>query len=107
MKLTRNINLHGVVLTIDEDAYQLLKDYLSDIESRLPADEKKDVMDDVENRIAELLQSALFAQKGQSVTIDMVRDVRSRIGEPDEFGENKRPPSNANRRSRVRAWAVC
>ena len=65
MKLTRNINLHGVVLTIDEDAYQLLKDYLSDIESRLPADEQKDVMDDVESRIAELLQSALFAQKGQ------------------------------------------
>lgn len=91
MKLTRNINLHGVVLTIDEDAYQLLKDYLSDIESRLPVDEQKDVMDDVESRIAELLQSALFAQKGQSVTIDMVRDVRTRIGEPDEFGENKRP----------------
>lgn len=91
MKLTRNINLHGVVLTIDEDAYQLLKDYLSDIESRLPADEQKDVMDDVESRIAELLQSALFAQKGQSVTVDMVRDVRTRIGEPDEFGENKRP----------------
>lgn len=91
MKLTRNINLHGVVLTIDEDAYQLLKDYLSDIENRLPADEQKDVMDDVESRIAELLQSALFAQKGQSVTIDMVRDVRTRIGEPDEFGENKRP----------------
>ena len=91
MKLTRNINLHGVVLTIDEDAYQLLKDYLSDIESRLPADEQKDVMDDVESRIAELLQSALFAQKGQSVTIDMVRDVRTRIGEPNEFGENKRP----------------
>lgn len=91
MKLTRNINLHGVVLTIDEDAYQLLKDYLSDIESRLPADEQKDVMDDVESRIAELLQSALFAQKGQSVTIDIVRDVRTRIGEPDEFGENKRP----------------
>ncbi len=91
MKLTRNINLHGVVLTIDEDAYQLLKDYLSDIESRLPADEQKDVMDDVESRIAELLQSELFAQKGQSVTIDMARDVRTRIGEPDEFGENKRP----------------
>ena len=98
MKLTRNINLHGVVLTIDEDAYQLLKDYLSDIESRLPADEQKDVMDDVESRIAELLQSALFAQKGQSVTIDMIRDVRMRIGEPDEFGENKRPAIKRERK---------
>ena len=63
MKLTRSINLQGVVFTIDEDAYQLLKDYLSDIDSRLPFDEKKDVMDDLESRIAELLRSALFAQK--------------------------------------------
>ena len=91
MKLTKNINLHGVVLTIDEDAYQLLKDYLADIEGRLPADEQKDVMDDVESRVAELLQSALFAQKVDSATINMVRDVRKRIGEPSEFGENKRP----------------
>ena len=91
MKLTRSINLQGVVFTIDEDAYQLLKDYLSDIESRLPIDEKKDVMDDLESRIAELLQSALFAQKVESVTIEMIRDVRARIGEPDAFGENKRP----------------
>lgn len=91
MKLTRSINLQGVVFTIDEDAYQLLKDYLSDIESRLPIDEKKDVMDDLESRIAELLQSALFAQKVESVTIEMIRNVRARIGEPDAFGENKRP----------------
>lgn len=91
MKLTRSINLQGVVFTIDEDAYQLLKDYLADIESRLPQDEQKDVMDDLESRIAELLQSALFAQNSESVTINMVRSVRTRIGEPDEFGENKRP----------------
>ena len=91
MKLTRTINLHGVVLTIDEDAYQSLKDYLDDIESRLPADEQRDVMDDLESRIAELLQSDLFVQKVDSVTIDMIQGIRARIGEPNEFGENKRP----------------
>ncbi len=91
MKLTRNINLHGVVLTIDEDAYQALKDYLNDIEGRLPADEQKDVMEDLESRIAELLQSALFAQSAQAVTIGMVRNIQQRIGDPSEFGENKRP----------------
>lgn len=91
MKLTRSINLHGVVLNIDEDAYQLLKDYLEDIENRLPADERHDVIEDLESRIAELLQAALFDHKYESVSINMVRDVRARIGEPDEFGENKRP----------------
>ena len=91
MKLTRNINLHGVVLTIDEDAYQALKDYLSDIERRLPEDEKTDVMEDLESRIAELLQSALFARSAQAVTIFMIEDIKHRIGDPSEFGENKRP----------------
>jgi len=91
MKLTRTINLHGVIVHIDEDAYQLLKDYLADIENRLPADERKDVMEDLESRIAELLQSALFAQKSESATIEMVQEVRRRIGAPEEFGENKRP----------------
>lgn len=100
MKLTRSINLQGVVFTIDDDAYQLLKSYLADIESRLPADEQKDVMDDLEMRIAELLQSALFAQKVESVTIEMIRSVRARIGEPDAFGENKRPVIKRERISR-------
>lgn len=100
MKLTRSINLHGVVLNIDEDAYQLLKDYLSDIENRLPADERQDVMDDLESRIAELMQSALFDHKYESVTINMVRDVRARIGEPSEFGENKRPVIKRDRITR-------
>ena len=100
MKLTRSINLQGVVFTIDEDAYQLLKDYLSDIDSRLPFDEKKDVMDDLESRIAELLRSALFAQKVESVTVEMIKNVRARIGEPDAFGENKRPVFKRDRISR-------
>ena len=100
MKLTRSINLNGVVLTIDEDAYQLLKDYLDDIEHRLPQDERTDVMEDVESRIAELLQSALFDHKVASVTVEMIRDVRSRIGEPDQFGENKRPVIKPDRISR-------
>ena len=100
MKLTRSINLQGVVFTIDEDAYQLLKDYLSDIDSRLPFDEKKDVMDDLESRIAELLRSALFAQKVESVTVEMIKDVRARIGEPDAFGENKRPVFKRDRINR-------
>ena len=100
MKLTRNINLHGVVLNIDDDAYELLKEYLADIESRLPKEEQQDVMDDLESRIAELLKAALFDRKAESVTIEMVRNVRARIGEPNEFGENKRPTFKPERISR-------
>lgn len=100
MKITRNINLHGVVLTMDEDAYQELKDYLADIENRLPEDEKTDVMDDLESRIAEVLQSELFARSAQVVTLMMIKNIENRIGAPSEFGENKRPVVPRERMSR-------
>ena len=100
MKITRNINLHGVVLTMDEDAYLELKDYLADIENRLPEDEKTDVMDDLESRIAEVLQSELFARSAQVVTLMMIKNIENRIGAPSEFGENKRPVVPRERMSR-------
>lgn len=91
MKETRSINLRGIVLSIDLDAYRTLSDYLQDIELRLPHDEKEDVMVDVESRVAELFQKGLFARNIQSVDIQMVRDVMTQIGNPSEFGSNKRP----------------
>ena len=100
MKITRNINLHGVVLTMDDDAYQELKDYLADIENRLPEDEKTDVMDDLESRIAEVLQSELFARSAQVVTQMMIKNIENRIGAPSEFGENKRPTIKRERFNR-------
>lgn len=91
MKETRTINLNGIVFHIDNDAYHSLSDYLQDIELRLPADERTDVMTDIEARVCELLQSELFARNIQVVDIQMISNIRARIGEPSEFGENKRP----------------
>ena len=91
MKETRTINLNGIVFHIDNDAYKSLNDYLQDIELRLPADERADVMADIEARVCELFQSAMFAKNVQVVTIEMVQSIEERIGAPSEFGENKRP----------------
>ena len=91
MKETRTINLNGIVFHIDNDAYHSLSDYLQDIELRLSSDERTDVMTDIEARVCELLQSELFARNVQVVDIQMITNIRARIGEPSEFGENKRP----------------
>lgn len=91
MKETRTINLNGLVFHIDNDAYQSLSNYLQDIELRLPADERTDVMTDIEARVCELLQSALFAKNVQVVDLAMIEDIQARIGSPSDFGENKRP----------------
>lgn len=91
MNETRTINLNGLVYHIDTDAYQTLKEYLQDIEMRLPANDRQEVMADIEARIAELFQKALFAKNTQVVTMEMVRSIQSQIGAPTEFGENRRP----------------
>lgn len=91
MNETRTINLNGLVYHIDYDAYQLLRDYLHDIELRLPQDDRQEVMTDIEARIAELLQKALFAKNVQVVNVQMVQSVKEQIGAPSEFGPNRRP----------------
>ena len=91
MNETRTINLNGLVYHIDNDAYQTLKEYLQDIEMRLPANDRQEVMADIEARIAELFQKALFAKNTQVVTMEMVHNIQSQIGAPTEFGENRRP----------------
>lgn len=91
MKETRTINLNGLVYNIDCDAYRDLRDYLQDIELRLPMDEKTDVLSDIEARMAELFQKALFARNVQVISADMVNTVKEQIGAPAEFGGNKRP----------------
>ena len=91
MNETRTINLNGLVYHIDYDAYKFLHDYLSDIEQRLPQQDRQEVMADLEARIAELFQKALFAKNVQVVSMQMVQSVKAQIGEPKEFGPNSRP----------------
>ena len=91
MNETRTINLSGLVYHIDYDAYQLLREYLQDIEQRLPQEDRQEVMADIEARIAELLQKALFAKNVQVVNSQMVQSVKTQIGDPKEFGPNRRP----------------
>lgn len=96
MKETRTINLNGLVYHIDYDAYQTLCDYLHDIELRLPQEDRQEVMADIETRIAELFQKALFAKNIQVVNSALVQSVRAQIGEPSEFGPNRRPKVKVN-----------
>lgn len=91
MNETRTINLNGMVYHIDYDAYQILKDYLHDIEMRLPVNDRQEVMADLEARIAELFQKTLFAKNVQVINVEMVNRIKTQIGAPSEFGENRRP----------------
>jgi len=86
MKRTLTINLNNTVYHIDDDAYELLKKYLHDVESRLSPDERKEVMIDVEIRISELFNVRLIRGKSVINKID-VEEIIKVLGKPNEFDE--------------------
>lgn len=87
MKKTLNINLAGYPFTIDEDAYNLLKDYLDTIRYAFETSEDTgELAADIESRIAELL---LENENGRLriVSLDEISRVIERIGKPSDFIE--------------------
>ncbi|MCG8696886.1 MAG: PspC domain-containing protein [Bacteroidales bacterium] len=87
MKKTQTINLGGLVFHIDEDAYAALKKYLGKLEKELKGEmDVKEVMGDIESRIAEILSDKL-ANKREVVTIDDVNAVIEVIGDPEIIGD--------------------
>lgn len=87
MKETINVNIGSQAFTLDYDAYQTLRTYLEDVQSRLGTDDQE-VMNDIENRIAEI-----FREKTPSpmmvVTLATVRAAMAQMGRPEEFGERR------------------
>jgi phage shock protein PspC (stress-responsive transcriptional regulator) len=84
MDKTIRINLAGILFQTDEEAYQLLRDYLQAINTRfrnVPGG--NETIDDIEARIAEIFQS----QKGLSgiISKENVEAMMSIIGKPEDF----------------------
>lgn len=86
MKKTEKIHIAGLVFHMDEDAYQVLKNYLNGIHQRFKGSEEgAEIIKDVESRIAELFQEKL--QEKEVITMDDVNNVVQVMGEPEDFAE--------------------
>jgi phage shock protein PspC (stress-responsive transcriptional regulator) len=85
MKKTLTVNLNNIVFHIDDDAYELLQNYLSAVEKQLSEDERKDVMSDIEARVAELFTERLQRNKNV-VNKEDVEQIIEILGKPSQFG---------------------
>lgn len=86
MKKTVPINLGGYPITIDEDAYAYLDHYLEAVDASFRhLDGHNEILQDIEVRVAELLQEQL---KGRMIVsradVDAVIAI---MGRPEDFGE--------------------
>ena len=85
MKRTININFQGQLITIEETAYHLLNQYIQSLKDyfRHEAD-GNEIVNDIENRIAELFGNRL--KHGiPCITDDDVTSIINTIGRPEEF----------------------
>ena len=85
MKKTYNINLGGIVFHIDEDAYDLLDKYLSNLRIHFNKEEgAEEIVHDMELRISELFSERL-GEKKQVITLTDVEEIIAQMGKPEEF----------------------
>ena len=85
MNKTISINIKGFVFNLEEDAYQILQDYLKKLRNLFAKQEGRDeILDDIETRIAELFNEMLDENK-QAITTADVDQVIAVLGSPEDF----------------------
>lgn len=92
MKETIHVSIASQAFTLNTDAYSVLKGYLNDIRSRLPA-EDTETMNDIEGRVAEIFCEKSFSPM-MVITLATVRAAMAQLGSPAEFGEKCTPGSD-------------
>lgn len=94
MKKTFPANISGKIYYIDEDAYMLLQNYFTQLRNSFPGDEGREIVDDIEGRVAEIFEDKMVG--GSSVvTLADVNEVIERMGRPEELSDEEGAPSGA------------
>ena len=97
MKKNITINLCGRLFQIDEDAYELLQQYIESLRASFGKQEGgEEIADDIEARIAELFDE-LRQQGIEAITIDHVKNIITRIGRPEELAGEEDETTNEGR----------
>ena len=88
MKKAIKINLSGIIFHIDDDAYEKLKSYLDTISRHFSnKQESKEIIDDIEARIAELFQERI-SEENQVITLKIVNEVIDIMGNPEDIADS-------------------
>ncbi len=86
MKKSFPANINGKIFYIDEDAYMLLLDYLSQLRATFQGEEGAEIVNDIESRISEHFDERI--KLGANViTINDVNRVIEIMGRPEEISD--------------------
>ncbi|MES2417129.1 MAG: PspC domain-containing protein [Bacteroidota bacterium] len=86
MKKTIIINIGNSIIHIEEDAYEILTNYLNEIKQHFAKNaDDFEIVTDIENRIAEMFAELLQAQQVQVITLIDVESVIAQMGRVQDF----------------------
>jgi phage shock protein PspC (stress-responsive transcriptional regulator) len=100
MNKTIIININGIVFHIEEDAYEILKNYMTDVKRHfLNSADSLEITGDIENRIAEMFSEILTNENKQVIVEQDVQNVIEQMGRVEDFDDiyddAKAAPNNA------------
>ena len=96
MNKTIIINMNGIVFHIEEDAYEILKNYMTDVKRHFAnSADSVEITTDIENRIAEMFNGILAAENKQVIVEQDVNTVVEQMGTVADF-ENADDGNTAN-----------
>src|SRR5471030_2801601 len=99
MNKTIIININGTVFHIEEDAYEILKNYMTDVKRHfLNSADSMEITTDIENRIAEMFTEILARENKQVIIEQDVKAVVEQMGSVADFEstEDEQGPSNSS-----------
>ncbi|OCX52095.1 hypothetical protein BEL04_11390 [Mucilaginibacter sp. PPCGB 2223] len=95
MNKTIIININGTVFHIEEDAYEVLKSYMTDVKRHFAnAEDSLEITTDIENRIAEMFTEILAGEAKQVIVTADVTRVISQMGTVEDFETSAADPDS-------------
>ena len=86
MNKTIIININGIVFHIEEDAYEVLRTYMTDVKRHFAYSADSDeIVTDIENRLAEMFTERLASESKQVIVLQDVKEVTDRMGNVADF----------------------
>lgn len=98
MKKTFPVNINGNIFYIDEDAYKLLLDYLSQLRATFTGEEGEEIVNDIESRISEHFDERIRLGANVIVLEDVNRVIET-MGRPEELSDETGTETNASTES--------
>jgi len=86
MNKTIIININGIVFHIEEDAYEVLKNYMTDVKRHfMDSADSLEITTDIENRLAEMFNEILARDNKQVIVEADVHAVIGQMGTVEDF----------------------